>query len=253
MDLRAVRSASRHNLATCAIASARNANSLLHDAEVLSKSACKPRAHSLAVLAVEECGKAYGLTALAVLPRRLRARAPAGQMLQWHQLKQVGGLLLAMVPLGTIASRLSVLPSADISRILSCLEQNADEADYLKRRGFYVDMDRAGGIQEPSQITAAEVKGQLAWAQQAVESASALLSEDATIQIMNPPGRVRELAAAMVEAVRESGNGRTPEAATDVMENAVGKLRAGSAGGGALTTLARPRPGSNPERACARP
>lgn len=68
MDLGAVRAAPKPQLVACAIAAARNAQGLLHDAEVLADAGCTARAYSLAALAVEECGKAAGLTALAVIP-----------------------------------------------------------------------------------------------------------------------------------------------------------------------------------------
>jgi AbiV family abortive infection protein len=98
VDLRAVKAARRTELSACAVAAARNAHGLLHDAEVLARSGCAARAYSLAALAVEECGKAACLCALAVLPKTLRTRAPVGRLLEWHQLKQVGGLLAAMPP-----------------------------------------------------------------------------------------------------------------------------------------------------------
>src|SRR5262245_58615021 len=50
------------------------------------------RAYSLAGLAVEEVGKAGSLAALAALPEHMRARAPVGRLLAWHQLKLVKGM-----------------------------------------------------------------------------------------------------------------------------------------------------------------
>jgi len=105
VDLRAVKASAQPELAACAIAAARNAQGLLDDAELLAGAGRTGRAYSLAVLAVEECGNAMDLTALAVMPPRLRARAPLGRMLQWHQLKLVGGLLIAVLPIGSVAPR----------------------------------------------------------------------------------------------------------------------------------------------------
>jgi AbiV family abortive infection protein len=96
VDLRAVKGASRPELAACAIAAASNVQGLLHDAELLAGAGCTARAYSLAALAVEECGKAVEFTALAGMPERVRARAPLGRMLEWHQLKLVGGLLITV-------------------------------------------------------------------------------------------------------------------------------------------------------------
>jgi len=64
---------------------------------VLADAGSMSRAYSLAALAVEEAGKAASLVLLTVMPETLRARAPAGAMLEWHQLKQVQGLLMAGV------------------------------------------------------------------------------------------------------------------------------------------------------------
>ena len=60
MDLRAVTAASSAELIACAVAAARNAQELLYDAEALDGYGSRARAYSLAVLAVEESGKARG-------------------------------------------------------------------------------------------------------------------------------------------------------------------------------------------------
>jgi AbiV family abortive infection protein len=227
VDLRAIKAARRAELCACASAAARNAQGLLRDAEVLAGSGSTARAYSLAALAVEECGKAASLTALAVLPKRLRAQAPVGRLLEWHQLKQVGGLLIAAVtydPPG-VAPKLAAMPAAQVTRILSTLNVPADEADRLKRRGLYVDMDRSGRIREPSEITEAEVNSQLARAQQATESSRVLVGPEAQARFANPPPEAIELARALVSVLTQAQYARTPEAAVDVMLDAVSKLR----------------------------
>ena len=229
MDLRAVKAARRTELWACAIAAARNAQGLLHDAEVLAESGCAARACSLAALAVEECGKAACLTALAMLPKRLRTRAPAGRMLEWHQLKQLGGLLIATVSLdmpGT-APKLAAMPATRARQVLSTLNAPADEADRLKRRGLYVDMERNGRIREPSEITAAEVTSQLARARQAAASASVLLGPEAQARIANPPAEAIKFARALACELTQPGHDRTPEAAAGALLNAVSKLHEG--------------------------
>jgi AbiV family abortive infection protein len=227
VDLRAIKAARRAELFACASAAARNAQGLLRDAEMLAGSGSAARAYSLAALAVEECGKAAVLTALAVLPKRLRAQAPVGRLLEWHQLKQVGGLLIAAVtydPPG-LAPKLAAMPAAQVTHILSTLNVPADEADRLKRRGLYVDMDRNGRIREPSEITEAEVNSQLARAQQAAESSRLLLGSEAQARFAHPPPEAIELARALVSVLTQAQYARTPEAAVDVMLDAVGKLR----------------------------
>ena len=234
MDLRAVKAARRTELSACAVAAARNANGLLHDAELLARSGCEARAYSLAALAVEECGKAACLCALAVMPKKLRTRAPVGRLLEWHQLKQVGGLLIAVVTLEGpgIAPKLAAMPAARATQILCSLNMPADEADRLKRRGLYVDMDRAGRIREPSEITDAEVTSQLARARKATHSAGWLLGPQAQARLAHPPAEAVEFARALVTALTQAGNARTPEVAVDVVLDAVGKLRDGMAAKG---------------------
>jgi AbiV family abortive infection protein len=226
VNLRAVKAASRAELAACAIAAARNAQGLLQDAELLAGSGRTARAYSLAALAVEECGKAMDLTALAVMPERLRARAPVGRMLEWHQLKLVGGLLIAVVPLASVASRLADMPDAELAQTLSILDAPADEADRLKRRGFYVDMDRGRRIREPSEITEPEAESQLRRARLAAASAFVLLGPDAQARLASPPAESVEFAEELVTALSGAGYARTPKAAADVILQAVGKFRA---------------------------
>lgn len=227
MDLPAIRAASRAELIACTLAAARNGLALLRDAEVLAGSSSAGRAYSLAVLAVEECGKALSLTALAVLPRKLRMHAPIGRMLEWHQLKQVGGLLIAAVPIDPpgLAAKLAAMPASRVEQVLTALSVSAEEADRLKQRGFYVDMDRTGRINEPSQITEAELASQLDRARQATVSAALVLGPEVQARIANPPAEVIELASAMVSVIIQSGNARTPEAAASIMLSAVGDLR----------------------------
>jgi AbiV family abortive infection protein len=183
------------------------------------------RAYSLAVLAVEECGKAADLTALAVIPKSIRAQAPVGRMPEWHQMKLVGGLLLAVLPFGRVASRVGVMPTAELAHRMRILYEPADEADRLKRRGFYVDMDRSGRIRAPSEVTEAEVASQLGRARQAAASIGPLLAPDAQARIANPPADGVKLAREMVTAAGAAGHSRTPKAAADVMLRAVSEFR----------------------------
>ena len=87
-------------LARGAVAAAGNARGLVEDAELLSGAGRLARAYSLAGLAVEEVGKAGSLATLAAMPDSLRARAPLGRMLEWHQMKLVAGELIAAMPFG---------------------------------------------------------------------------------------------------------------------------------------------------------
>jgi hypothetical protein len=154
-----------------------------------------------------------------------------GRLLEWHQLKQVGGLLIAVVTFDApgFAPRLAAMPAARATQIVCSLDVPAEEADRLKRRGLYVDMDRSGRIREPSEITDAEVTSQLARARQTAESAGWLLGPEAQARLANPPAEAVQLARALVSVLTQAGNARTPEAAVDVMLNTVSKLRDGMA------------------------
>ena len=225
MDLGAVTAAPAPVLAKGAVAAARNAHDLLQDARILAGAGRAARACSLAALAVEEAGKAGNLSFLAVMPAEVRERAPVGRMLEWHQLKQVGGLLIARVRL-PVAARLAVMPAGDLDRLLSSLDAPADEADRLKRHGFYVDVDRKTAIREPSEITEGAVNRQLTRAGQAVSETSALLEPEAPgLLVHSPPAGAVEFAQATVSALAGTRHARTPEAAIDVIVNAISTLR----------------------------
>jgi AbiV family abortive infection protein len=58
VDLATVKAADTAELSACAVAAARNALALLHDAEALNDVGCWARALALSVMGVEEAGKA---------------------------------------------------------------------------------------------------------------------------------------------------------------------------------------------------
>jgi AbiV family abortive infection protein len=225
MDLGAVKAASRPDLLACVAAAAENTQGLLNDAELLSAAGQHARAYSLAVLAVEEFGKATSLMALAAMPKNLRAQAPVRRMLEWHQLKLVGGMLMAVVTLCPPggAARLAAMPMAQLEQILDTTDRFAEDSDRLKLRGFYVDMDRDGRIRRPSEITETEVSAQLGRARQA--ASSACLLRDKTAWLRDPPPEAIELSRAMVQALAEAGDIRSPEAAAAIVLQAVTKLQ----------------------------
>jgi AbiV family abortive infection protein len=227
VNLRAIKAAGRAELYACSVAAARNTHGLLHDAETLAGSGSAARAYAVAALAVEECGKAGCLAALAVLPQSMRMQAPVGRMLEWHQLKQIGGLLIAALTFDEpgLAHRLAAMPAAQVVQILSILSVHTEETDRLKRRGLYVDMDRYGRIREPSEITDAEVTDELARARQAAASAAWLLTPQAQARLENPSVEAVELACALAGALTRARHPRTPEAAADAVLNAVSELR----------------------------
>jgi AbiV family abortive infection protein len=227
MDLKAVKAASRAELLACASAAADNAQDLVDDAELLSGAGRLARAYSLAVLAVEEFGKGFSLVALAAMPENLRAQAPVRRMLESHQLKQIGGLLIAVVPPSGpgAAARLAAMPLRQVTEILGTMGAFAQDADEAKLRGLYVDMNRGARIRRPSEITEAEVSGELGRARQVASSASVLPDPDVQARLANPPAEVVELSRALVSAFAEAGQIRSPKAAAAVVLEAVRELQ----------------------------
>jgi AbiV family abortive infection protein len=227
VDLAAVKAAPVRELARGSVAAARNACGLVEDAELLAGAGRLARAYSLAGLAVEEVGKAGSLATLAAMPVKVRARAPLGRMLEWHQMKLVAGHLIAAVPFGVpgVATRFVTMPLSEVAEILDNAQASAQDADRLKQRGLYVDVDRSGQVREPSEVTAAEVRIQLDRARQAASAATALLDPSGPLLLANPGAADVEFSRAVVSAFGETGLARSPEAAADVLRNTASKLR----------------------------
>jgi AbiV family abortive infection protein len=226
VDLRAVKTASRQELAECAVAAARNAQDLLGDAELLSGVGRNGPAFSLAVLSIEETGKSMDMSILAALPESFKARAPLRRLLEWHALKLAGGLVLSVLPFGGVASKIAAMGPDEVAQHLSILFGPAEEADRLKRRGVYVDLERGGHISQPSEITEAEVTIQLDLARQAAESvARVILAPGFLAWLADPPPEGLELAEDLVTALTEGGRTKTPQAATKVIVQAVARFR----------------------------
>jgi AbiV family abortive infection protein len=176
----------------------------------------------------EEAGKAISLAALAIMPAGLRAQAPVGRMLEWHQLKLAGGMVIAAVPPTgprTMAAQLAAKAPSQVAEILDNAQTLAQDQDRLKQRGLYADMDRSGRMQLSSEVTDADADAQLRQARRAVSSASVLLDPRTPAFLANPPAEMIEFCRALVSAFAGAGYGRTSQAAADVWLDAVHKLR----------------------------
>jgi AbiV family abortive infection protein len=252
VDLEAVKAASTTELVKCAIGAAVNAAGLLADADLLSAAGRRARAYALAALAVEEAGKAAGLTALAVMPASLRAQAPLGRMLEWHQLKLAGGLLVTAVPFGsrTMATYIADLPAGQVEGMLQEAQALAENVDRLKQRGLYADIDRGRQARLPSEITETDTAAVLGRARLAVSATSVLLAPGMAAQLADPPADGIELCRALVSAFAEAGSARTPKAAADVMLNTVTKLKKQTAASDAWTSSSRERREALPAPGC---
>ena len=201
MKVQALADADRPALVRYAAKAARNASDLAEDAELLVSAGRYGRAYSLAALAVEEVGKSGGLLALAMMPDEMRVRAPVRELLEWHALKQMGGLLTGVLEMSTpgVTDRLAGTSTGQLAELLSGVAAQARDADQAKKRGFYVDMDDAGQIREPSEVSEAEAREAIARARHAVTAASMLNDPSAQARLADPPPDALPLASTLFE------------------------------------------------------
>ena len=193
-------------------AAARNALDLLSDCELLCASERWSRTHALAVLAVEELGKAAtALTAALLLPEQ-RKQVPVNQLLERHDVKHAVGLVMCILEFGKpgVAAR-----AAQVGDQLVLLAQNAKASNLAKQRGFYVDLI-GGELQKPADVTEAEARAALAQAWRAAESAGPLLNPDNLEFLSDPPPEVLRFMGLTLEHFLETADTGGPEAATDV-------------------------------------
>jgi len=218
-----VKAAATPDLIRCAVGAAANARDLLADAELLSAGGRQARAYALAAMAVEETGKAANMAALATMPVGVRAQAPVGRMLEWHQHKLVGGMLMGLVPFrpGATAGRLAEMPPDQVAEMMGNARALAQDQDELKQRALYADIDREGCVRLPGEVTEADVAAQLARARQAVAAASTLLDPGAPAKLSDPPAEAVVLGRALVSAFAEAGYDRTAQTAADVALNTI--------------------------------
>jgi AbiV family abortive infection protein len=227
VDLAVVKEAPAGLLAGGSVAAARNVVGLVEDAEVLSAAGRRARAYSLAVLAVEELGKAGSLAALAAMPENLRAQAPVGRLLEWHQLKLVKGTLLgaAQVAPPDACAMLAAMPISDVAEILDRAQALARDADRVRLRGLYVDVGPDGQVEQPSEVTEAQVREQLDLARLASSTASGMLDPGAQARIAHPDQCTIDFSRALSSAFADVGHARSPEAAADVVLGAASRSR----------------------------
>src|SRR5260370_14218186 len=117
------------------------------------------------------------------------------------------------------------MPLSEVADILDNARAFAQDVDGLKQGGMYVDVDGSGRVREPSEVTAAEVREQLARARRAASAANALLDPGAPLRLANPGAASVEFSRAVVSAFGATGLARSPEAAAEVLVNAASKLQ----------------------------
>jgi AbiV family abortive infection protein len=159
-------------------AAARNARDLHVDAEILLEHQRWSRAHALAVLAGEEASKAYACVA---------ALASGASAVPRHDLERHNRKLL----LARTVTNL-VIPLAEWSEVLLTsapptpteLVEMARQDNEAKKRGFYVDMNLDGSLQQPSEIGEADAKNAIAAVSDLVRWVSSFTS-DKGLRVIN--------------------------------------------------------------------
>lgn len=182
---------------------------MLADAELLCANARWSRAYGLAVLAVEELGKASVVLTAALLPVGLRRHVPVSELLQRHDVKHAVGLVMSALEFGEpgVAARAEQLADR-----LAPVANEAKSANIAKQRGFYVDLND-GELSKPGAITETEAREALAQAWRIVDSAGLLRDPDALEFLSDPPLEVLRYGGTTVEWFLESADKGGPEAA----------------------------------------
>jgi len=133
----------------------------------------------------------------------------------------------AAMPFGvrSPAARLVTMPLSEVAEILDDAQASAQDADRLKQRGLYVDVDRSGRVRVPSEVTAAEVRAVFDRARRAAWGVNALLDPGAPRQLASPAAVSAEFSCALVSAFGHTGHCRSPGAAADILLNAADLLQ----------------------------
>ena len=159
----------RDDLAGLARASIRNAGDLLDDARFLLAAGRVPRAHALAILALEEAGKA-NLCVSALMPQPEPFYNPKGGDFWTAWYSHRDKLMWALGFLGLIVREPARSATEEVVRSIG----EANDGDRRKQDGLYVDY-RGGKILAPAEIDAAEAEGVIAAAGELFDAATALV------------------------------------------------------------------------------
>ena len=136
-----------------------------------------------------------------------------------------------------MAGRLADLPGRDLAEMLRQTAAWAQDADRLKLRGLYADMDQRGRIQRPSEVTEDEIRKQLVQAMKIVSPAGLIGDLAARAGLSDPPTEAVEMSRALVSALAEAGDASSAEAAASVMVNSVSKFRDSSGASDSMGAL----------------
>ena len=142
-------------------------------------------AYSLAVLAAEQRAKAYSVLTLSFMPPEMRAQIPVRDLLEGHQMKMMGALLLLILDGARpgVASKVTALPLADVLRTTV---SQASTANAAKQRGFYADLMADGTFSLPSDVTESDARAAVAQACAVASSAALLHDKEALAGFADP-------------------------------------------------------------------
>lgn len=158
-----------------------NAERLIRDASLLLASGSVPTAHSVAVLGLEEVGKAIGCAPIDVEGERAQTRKEFLDCLRSHtakleQLHQFVEMLNTLIDL--LGNQGHVNATADDTAYQLQLRTVARSNHVRKMRGFYVDLSEHDEIETPSDVTEMEAREVLELATAIAESARSTFFAD---------------------------------------------------------------------------
>lgn len=203
-------------LGDLAMAASRTARSHLTAAEILIDGGCWPQARALAVLALEEAGKAVLCTTAMLAPDEMRQQFPFGDLRRDHLGKLSAG--------HSIRALLAYFRGGDNSpptaaEALTALEDLAREDNEGKKLGLYADY-RDGAVWEPSHVSEEQARTTVAAARDVLDNGGPVI--DAALSDWmtdNVPPPVQEFLNRMLQ-VQDQGD----EAIRSAIQDELAKL-----------------------------
>ena len=117
------------------------------------------------------------------------------------------------------------MPLTQLTQILETMDSFVQDADRLKLRGLYVDMQRNARIRRPSEITKAEVSDEIGRVRQVALSARMLCDSGMVDRLADPPAEAIEVAEALVGAFSGPEDYCAPDTAAAMALKAVRELK----------------------------
>lgn len=167
-----------------------NADRLIQDAAALLESGSAPTAHSLAVLGLEEVGKAIACTLTdldddTTLTRQKFLGELRSHNAKLQRLRNFVDLLNAFI--GFVASGGHITGMGESKETYAGRLKQAAQNDHVRKlRGFYVDLSDDDRVETPADVTDDEAREMISLATATAEACRTLLVEQETLQINLP-------------------------------------------------------------------